>query len=292
MTLRYRVRPWYAPLVLLRGAARGLVYLVVGFAVAPYVLVVGFLVVGFWLWVCFVIALVPAGIVRAICLYTTGSDLDPMPIASALTPVVAAAAVGIRVIAERDPFSGRAARRAVQRAASAPPTDRNVEARSAPPTDRNIEARSAPIEAFRGWIVDTTSRGGSPVGEPLLRSVTRSTMWQSAELTATCEVGGHSPPVEDCTCGIYAVKTGIDVSAYARQRSWVSGPVALSGKVIEGEIGYRAARARILGPLTLHRSPELVGVESGSLPDASDGASIAARLELRYGVTVNVEGDG
>jgi hypothetical protein len=49
-------------------------------------------------------------------------------------------------------------------------------------------------------------------------------------------------------CGIYAMKTPMQPP---RPWVWAHGRVELSGKVFEGERGYRAERARVTGPLEI-----------------------------------------
>jgi hypothetical protein len=97
------------------------------------------------------------------------------------------------------------------------------------------------------------------------------------------------------------------------------GGVELSGLVLEGSIGYRAERARIVGPLTVFmgcsgpdEEPAGCGLAATSVRIRAEAieprcdchrgggsdelnadevlAIVAARLELSYGVTVNQEG--
>jgi hypothetical protein len=66
----------------------------------------------------------------------------------------------------------------------------------------------------------------------------------------------------------------------------VEGNVELSGLVIEALRGYRAEHARIVGPLRLSS----VGFDE-ALPEAAlDALTIGARLELRYGISIDVRG--
>lgn len=65
--------------------------------------------------------------------------------------------------------------------------------------------------------------------------------WPERILEAECHLGCDEVPGWLCTCGIYATKE--------RGNAWaapVVGKVALSGRLVEHEEGYRAARAEIL----------------------------------------------
>jgi hypothetical protein len=97
---------------------------------------------------------------------------------------------------------------------------------------------------------------------------------------------GHLAPDPDCSCGIYALKPGVPLPYYALRRVTVEGTVELSGRVIEATRGYRAEHARILGPLRLRR----VGFDEALPEIAFDALTIGARLELRYGITIDLRG--
>jgi hypothetical protein len=89
-----------------------------------------------------------------------------------------------------------------------------------------------------------------------------SRVWEGAWrrwVTASCARGpygqSHEAPDESCSCGFYAMKDPSDVivpwplgksfEAPGIRTGVVSGRVALAGKLIEHEHGYRAERARI-----------------------------------------------
>lgn len=114
-----------------------------------------------------------------------------------------------------------------------------------------------PVVGYRYWRVDVDG----------LRGV-RGTRWSSPRLEAFCRWGVAGPvphPEGECgapPCGIYVLKDPQDlITGYSRDAAWaqfvgggvrmleagVYGAVSLSGRVIEHERGYRAARARVLG---------------------------------------------
>jgi hypothetical protein len=95
-----------------------------------------------------------------------------------------------------------------------------------------------PIVAWRAWSL-TGHRDGS---ELLLRPVAgRSRPWRPLQVAeAACKHARmHAAPNVDCTCGLYGTH---DVEILRRTRApAVLGRVALWGKVIEHELGFRAA---------------------------------------------------
>ncbi len=146
------------------------------------------------------------------------------------------------------------------RPAAAGPAGDHPKGRHRPePWDR-VSSRAEPIVAWRQWQLVPDADG------PMLASLTGRGLWWTADLMAECRVhrssvqsqrawfpaaAGHRVPDLDCTCGIYALK---DLSLWRRLLGpglIAHGPVALSGRVIEGERGFRAERARIIGPLRI-----------------------------------------
>lgn len=136
-----------------------------------------------------------------------------------------------------------------------------------------MELTITPIVAWRRWVVSQRRHWEGEAGEVLRGAWGRA--WIDTTLTARClrppvrqemmmgrfldnlESGRHSTssPEPDCACGIYAVK--IDALTPTRnprlqRRPTVGGFVELSGRVIEGNRGYRAGEAKIIGPLELH----------------------------------------
>jgi hypothetical protein len=102
-----------------------------------------------------------------------------------------------------------------------------------------------PIIGWRAWRYEITVDG------PRLFSVWRPAAWEPGlQIEAQCQgvwVADHEPPGDDCKCGVYAVRSLDQIRELAYERvGTVFGQVALAGEVIEGERGYRAARAWIL----------------------------------------------
>ena len=103
-------------------------------------------------------------------------------------------------------------------------------------------------EALIGWrvwcLVET--RDG-----PRLASVIKDELWpHGGELIARChERGRHDAPEENCTCGIHAARDPATVWTYLRGRNdpptvgRALGRVALWGRVVEHEHGWRASHA-------------------------------------------------
>jgi hypothetical protein len=125
------------------------------------------------------------------------------------------------------------------------------------PPDIPRGIRSAPIVGHRAWRIRFDAPAG-PSWEPILSSLTASADWPTADLMASCDrrLGrrrhevGTRVPVLDCSCGIYAGRSPSAVTGSGHPVV-ATGPVRLSGRVIEGRRGYRAERARITGPLVV-----------------------------------------
>jgi hypothetical protein len=100
-----------------------------------------------------------------------------------------------------------------------------------------VEADVEPILAWRSWTL-TGRRDGEGL---LLRPVTAgSRAWRPREAAqAACRLSwSHEAPNVDCSCGLHATR---DVELLRRTRCpAVLGRVALWGRVIEHEHGYRA----------------------------------------------------
>jgi hypothetical protein len=130
-----------------------------------------------------------------------------------------------------------------------------------------------PIVGYRLWYYVNLE-------QPQLFSLTRFAQhsplsdWAGAEsswVVASCLIrddAEHVAPAENCLCGFYAMSTlgrliteaelpvlahglvtGVDDS---KEEGFVLGRVALAGKVIEHEYGYRAERARIDELIPIH----------------------------------------
>jgi hypothetical protein len=110
-----------------------------------------------------------------------------------------------------------------------------------------------PIEGLRIWTY--TFDGARGRLDPVGVGDVGPSPWDGAGSTwvrAVClrdDVFGpadHEVPSESCTCGFYAVKELAHLMPLFAIGATVVGRVELAGTVIEHEIGYRAARARIL----------------------------------------------
>jgi hypothetical protein len=101
-----------------------------------------------------------------------------------------------------------------------------------------VERSTEPVVAWRSWALTGRSDGT----KLLLRPVAgRAHPWRPRELaTATCKRAGvfHEAPAVGCTCGLHAAQT-LDILRRTRCPA-VLGRVALWGRVIEHELGYRA----------------------------------------------------
>jgi hypothetical protein len=89
---------------------------------------------------------------------------------------------------------------------------------------------------WRAWTVVETVAG------PRLASPMRApTIWPPDQaLVAQCTIRGHAVPGSSCTCGLYAVHDPTGVVWAVPDRT-VMGYVALWGRVVEGERGWRAS---------------------------------------------------
>lgn len=122
------------------------------------------------------------------------------------------------------------------------------------------------IMGWRAWSLTKDENG-----EPILYSATKRTMWQGPTLTA------DELPAPNSAHGIYCYKP--DLKDKAKFYGYIYGEVALSGRVVELDFGYRAERAIIRA---LHIAPPTVG---GAL-DGLDLQDLARSLSARYGVEV------
>jgi hypothetical protein len=191
------------------------------------------------------------------------------------------------------------------------------------PGEEQVVPRSAPVGAYRAWQVriEPVPSGG---WTPVLASLTARSLWPAPTQRATCDVvlgrQFHGldvrVPVAPCSCGIYALGEPLDAGGLTHPVV-VSGRVLLSGRVIQGDQGFRAEKARITGPLELRLrcsaddcdAPPVGVVVTRSRPepecvthlgarDDDDRAepfaewsqALRARLEVRYGVDVTVAG--
>jgi hypothetical protein len=113
-----------------------------------------------------------------------------------------------------------------------------------------------PIKAWRIWFVVPENKTS---GELRLQSIVYGKLWEPKKIQkAHCHgimvPTHHEAPEEGHSCGIYAVKTHEEVDKYYRdpaykaRTNWmeiwrVVGQVAMWGKIVEGDRGYRAQYA-------------------------------------------------
>jgi hypothetical protein len=136
------------------------------------------------------------------------------------------------------------------------------------------------IEPFTGW------KGLLADEEGGLWSPSVSTFWPVGKpLVAKCEThrgrawaNTHKPPVRNCGCGIYALKTyeglkqhGYNWGLQVNGMTWVLAEIALYGQVRVGGIGWRAS----------HAAPQAVYVSAMSLP-------LGRLIAKRYGVDLGM----
>lgn len=113
-----------------------------------------------------------------------------------------------------------------------------------------------PVRGFRVWRIEDGSVMGSQV------------RWTGPSLSSVClrDIPGDDVPhsVERCgppACGIYAVKHLTmfpDDVASGRIRRSIVGVVAMSGKVVEHELGYRGAHARVVAAVANGEGKSLI----------------------------------
>lgn len=103
-----------------------------------------------------------------------------------------------------------------------------------------------PIAGARSWRTAPTiwARMGG-----LLWSHAMMNPWRDAEeIVAACDIG-HPAPQRGCMCGVWAWKNPAIMKKEGmmpRDHYHASGIVAAAGRVIEGEIGWKAERARVV----------------------------------------------
>jgi hypothetical protein len=122
----------------------------------------------------------------------------------------------------------------------------------------------SPVLGFRIWFADDDGLHGARVA------------WPTPELTAHCE----RRPSDDVEvphtdgrcgrlgCGIYATKEARPVIVEhipPGAQGWVAGLVELSGKVVEHDHGYRAARARVVAVAAVGRYQTLWTADPGEI---------------------------
>jgi hypothetical protein len=101
------------------------------------------------------------------------------------------------------------------------------------------------VRGWRVWTVRETTAGVR------LCSVLHDTVWtpSGATVAACAEEHSHEAPELSCTCGFHAAHDPVDALTYLRGRDEprtlcrVLGEVTLSGRIVETQTGWRAARA-------------------------------------------------
>lgn len=96
----------------------------------------------------------------------------------------------------------------------------------------------AAVLAQRAWLVSFQ--------DGMLLSTAQKQRWTpGVEKSAICLAGAtHHAPHPDCACGIYAVRPSVGITNVLRiDRSYVLGEIYLWGRVLHGEIGFRAEKA-------------------------------------------------
>jgi hypothetical protein len=114
-------------------------------------------------------------------------------------------------------------------------------------------AESAPLIGWRAWILTQTADGLR------LGSVLHDEVWAPGTTAlATCRrredffaepIPPHPTPSVECACGFHAARDPVDALSYLRGRNEpttvcrILGEVALWGRLVETETGWRAAAA-------------------------------------------------
>jgi hypothetical protein len=152
-----------------------------------------------------------------------------------------------------------------------------------------------PVVGYRTWQV---SGGGSR-----LKAIAHPAVWEPGRNRAKC-AGGYAPanwlngdedhdarhaaPLEGCSCGWYAMRTleGFvhDFIGGYTYSADVAGKVAMWGKVIEGERGYRAQYAKVVELLAQPDDPKLYQLlHLAEVYDASVSFELYSRLATLEG---------
>jgi hypothetical protein len=133
-----------------------------------------------------------------------------------------------------------------------------------------------PVFGFRAWSVHGT---GS------LRSRFGAERWEpGADFTAHCKAWPDGPcPHCDCVCGVHAFRDLRHLKSW-RGGTHVTGAVALWGRIIEHELGFRAEHARPVALIESHYAQRVADVYG--LPVLSrESLDLEAEVErLRQGV--------
>ena len=147
--------------------------------------------------------------------------------------------------------------------------------RVARPIERRVTAEALARELL---AAERDGRAGAldELFLPRLRSLTEQTFWPPGRFSAVCRVdpaSGHEAPGIRCSCGIWAFRdrapAEATAAAYRHSGGAVAyGRVALWGRVVEHERGWRGQRARPLELLLCGADDEVARelVEAYGLP--------------------------
>lgn len=96
---------------------------------------------------------------------------------------------------------------------------------------------------WRAWTVQEAQDGIR------LGSVIHDAVWEPGRLAPAQCMDSHLAPDPDCNCGFHAARDPVDVFSYLRGRDElrticrVLGEVLLVGRLVETDVGWRAAKA-------------------------------------------------
>jgi hypothetical protein len=129
--------------------------------------------------------------------------------------------------------------------------------------------------AWRVWRLGFLLRDAGGDGGPSLLSLSALCVWEGPVVRAVVNTDSVA------ATGIYALKPEVtDRNKWDNEHCWVTGTVALSGRVVEHELGYRAECA-VVRSLRLGIGAHLALRSLGQLREVIDA------LGDRYQVTVN-----
>lgn len=127
-----------------------------------------------------------------------------------------------------------------------------------------------PILGYRVWAIDDRDRVVGAAGHHWDRPTLRASCADAApgddlpHTDRSCSRLGHG-------CGIYAAKSPVDLQDFHPGSAWILGTVAMSGKVVEHDTGYRAATATVTAAVAVVDDLGFVAT------DASDITRLLAR---------------
>ena len=106
-----------------------------------------------------------------------------------------------------------------------------------------------------GWLWSAVNLGPWPDGE---------------ENVAVCEAG-HPTPAKGCSCGLYAfydTSCGLPYSLRSTNTDTISGVLGVAGRVIPGDLAFRAERAKVLALFddALDTPKEEISAAHGGIP--------------------------